>query len=462
MFVDRDKELDTLEAHHASGRGELFVLYGRRRIGKTALLQHFCRDKPHLFFIATTASPETQLARFSEKILELRGVPSSGATFPTWDVAFEQLTSLPGRPVVIVDEFTYLIDGDRAIPSVLQKAWDEKLKSGNVFLVLCGSYVGIMKRDVMAYSSPLYGRRTGSWHLGPLPIAAVARFVPRYDAVAAIETWALLGGIPYYLEAFDDSRSTIANAARLIVHPRSLLFNEPRLLMMEELREHRNYFSVLQAIAHGRTRLNEIAQAARLKPTSVGKYLDVLRGLRIVERRVPVTETRPEKSRRGVYRISDNFLRFWFRFVHPFQDRLDLGWLDTVIDEEVAPHFDSFVAEAFEDAAHAYVGEAGKRGDLPITLSRLGRWCSPEAEIDLLGINDQTQELLVGECKWTERPVGVNILEDLRAKVPLLPGGPWERVTPILFAKHGFTPALLARAAAEDVLLVTASDLVKA
>ncbi len=461
MFVNRQEELSILEEHYGSGKAELIVLYGRRRVGKTELLRVFCQDKPHIFFVATTASDAAQLARFTEQALTFQSIAPARLAFPSWDDAFEHLAGLPGRPVVVLDEFTYLLGGNRAISSILQKAWDTKLRHSSLFLVLCGSYMGMMEREVLGYRAPLYGRRTGGWLLDPLDCAAAAQFVPAYDPVQALETWAIAGGIPYYLEAFDDNLSVLDNACRRILHPRSLLYDEPRLLLMEELREPRNYFSILQAVAHGCTRQNEIAQAAHLPGSSVGKYLSVLRSLRLVERRVPVTETRPEKSRKGIYRISDPFLRFWFRFVHPFHDRLELGWLDTVVDEEVRPHLNQFVAEAFEQAALWDVARRARQGNLPFSPSLLGPWWSPDGEIDLVGLHAQTRELLVGECKWTERPVGLNILEDLKAKVNLLPGGPWSRVTYALFAKRGFTNDLQVRAARgeEEILLIPMADL---
>jgi len=464
MFVNREEELAFLEGHYRSGRAELFVLYGRRRVGKTELLRVFCQDKPHIFFIATTASDEAQLARFTGQVLTFQGISPAGLAFPSWDNAFEQLAALPGRPVVVLDEFTYLTGGNRAIPSILQKAWDTTLKHSSVCLILCGSYVGMMEREVLSYGAPLYGRRTGSWRLDPLDLAAAAQFVPAYDAVQALETWAILGGIPYYLETFDDNLPVLDNVRAHILHPRSLLYDEPRLLLMEELREPRNYFSILQAIAHGRTRRNEIAQAAHLPLSSVGKYLDVLRSLGIVGRQVPITETRPEKSRKGVYDIEDPFLRFWFRFVHPFRDRLELGYLDAVVDEEVRPHLDQFVAQAFELAAHWLIARRAQQGALSVTPSRVGRWWSPQGEIDLVALDDRHSELLVGECKWTERPVGVNVLEELKGKVGLLPGGPWGRIVYALCAKRGFTPALRARAASgdEEILLITPADLLPA
>ena len=459
MFVNREEELAFLEKHYRSSRAELFVLYGRRRVGKTELLRVFCQDKAHVFFIATTSSDESQLARFSEQILTFQGLSSTGLVFPSWDNAFEQLAALPGRPVVVLDEFTYLTGGNQAIPSILQKAWDTTLKHSDVFLILCGSYVGMMEREVLNYGAPLYGRRTGSWRLDPLDLAAAAQFTPAYDAMQALETWSILGGIPFYLETFDDRQSVLDNVRNHILHPRSLLYDEPRLLLMEELREPRNYFSILQAIAHGRTRRNEIAQTAHLPLSSVGKYLDVLRSLGIVERQVPVTETRPEKSRKGIYVIKDPFLRFWFRFVHPFRDRLELGYVDAVLAEELRPQLDQFVAQAFEQAAQWFISRQAQQGMLPITPSRVGRWWSPQGEIDLAALDDRNKELLVGECKWTKRPVGINVLEELRGKAALLPGGPWERIVYALFAKQGFTAALQTLAADEgNILLFTPSD----
>ena len=212
------------------------------------------------------------------------------------------------------------------------------------------------------------------------------------------------------------------------MNPRALLHNEPHLLLLEELREPRNYFPILQAIARGDTRRNRIAKASHLPLPTVGKYLDVLRGLDIVERRVPVTETRPDKSRKGIYWIKDSFLRFWFRFVHPFQDRLELGWVDTVMEEEVRPYLNQFVADAFEQVAHQRVARWATQGRLPFSPTRMGSWWSPNGEIYLVAFNEKTGELLLGEYKWTEREVGENILSDLKGKAKRFHGGPWNRV----------------------------------
>ncbi len=212
MFIDRKAELANLEARYRSERAELFVLYGRRRVGKTELLRHFCADKPHVFFIATLSSDLDQLASFSQQIWRFtHSEAPDGFTFPSWEAAFAALADLPGRPIVVLDEFTYLISGNRAIPSVLQKAWDERLRHTQLFLILCGSYIGMMEREVLSYQAPLYGRRTGSYLLSALELPAAAAFFPFYSAVQQIEAWAVLGGMPYYLDIFAGEADIFSN-----------------------------------------------------------------------------------------------------------------------------------------------------------------------------------------------------------------------------------------------------------
>ena len=248
MFIDRKAELANLETRFCSGRAELFVLYGRRRVGKTELLRHFCADKPHIFFIATLSSDLDQLASFSQDIWRLTHIDApEGFTLPSWEAAFRVLADLPGRPIVVLDEFTYLISGNKAIPSLLQKTWDEILRNTQVFLILCGSYVGMMEREILGYQAPLYGRRTGSYLLPALELPAAAAFFPAYTPTQQIETWAVVGGMPYYLTAFSDQADIFANIRAHILDSQGTLRREPQLLLMEELREPRNYFSVLRA-----------------------------------------------------------------------------------------------------------------------------------------------------------------------------------------------------------------------
>ncbi|MCL4505204.1 MAG: ATP-binding protein [Chloroflexi bacterium] len=468
MFIDRQVELEQLERLYRSDHAELFVLYGRRRVGKTDLLRAFCIGKPHIFFIATLSTDSEQLANFSQLIYGFdHPAAPDGFTFPTWEAAFNALAGieLPGaaRPVVVLDEFPYLISGNKAIPSIVQKAWDAVFKNTRLMLVLCGSYIGMMESEVLGHRSPLYGRRTASVLLRPLDLPSSALFFPRYNAEAGFMSWAVLGGMPYYLQTFDDRQNVVANVRRHILDAQTgALFNEPRLLLMEELREPRNYFSILRAIAQGRTRLNEITLASGVgEATSVARYLDILQQLHLVTRYVPATESQPEKSKKGLYQIDDHFLRFWFRYIHPNQAGLDLGLADAILEQRIKPDLDHFVAAPFEEAARSYIARLAQKGRLSFLPERIGGWWDRSAEIDVLAISRSEKAILAGECKWSVNPVGIDVLTDLKRKVQvLLRNGEIQKVQYALFARSGFTPALERRARDEGVQLYTVHQLV--
>ena len=466
MFIDRKTELELLDQRYRSNQAELFVLYGRRRVGKTELLRAFCADKPHVFFIATLSSDSEQLATFSQQVYGFThaDVPS-GFTFPSWEAALRALGELPGqpKPVIVLDEFTYLISGNKAIPSILQKVWDETLKNTQIMIVLCGSYIGMMETEVLGYQAPLYGRRTASTLLRPMDLASSALFFPSYSAEEKFLTWAVVGGMPYYLRTFQDSQDVFANIRQHILDAQSgTLFNEPRLLLMEELREPRNYFSLLRAIAQGRTRLNDIAQGAGIGDvTTVARYLDILQQMRLITRRVPATETQPEKSKKGIYHIDDHFLRFWFRYVHPNQSSLDLGLADAILQQRIKPDLDHFVANAFEEAAIIFTGRLAQAGELDFFPERIGGWWNRDAEIDVLAINLTEKIALVGECKWTIHPVGASVLDDLKQKAEiLLKEHQIKKVQFALFSRKGFTADVEAKSKNEGIRLFTADSIV--
>ncbi|MEN4012471.1 MAG: ATP-binding protein [Bellilinea sp.] len=461
MFIDRKTELDLLDQRYRSNQAELFVLYGRRRVGKTELLRAFCAGKPHLFFIATLSNDSEQLATFSQQVYGFNHAEApSGFTFPTWEAAFQALVELPmqPKPIIVLDEFTYLISGNKAIPSILQKVWDEKLKNTQIMMVLCGSYIGMMETEVLGYQAPLYGRRTASTLLRPMDLLSSALFFPSYSAEEKFIAWAVVGGMPYYLRTLQDSQDVYSNIRQHILNAQSgTLFNEPRLLLMEELREPRNYFSLLRAIAQGRTRLNEIAQGAGIGDvTTVARYLDILQQMRLITRCVPATETQPEKSKKGIYQIDDHFMRFWFRYVHPNQSSLDLGLADAILQQRIKPDLDHFVATAFEEAAIAFTGCLAQAGQLDFFPERIGGWWNRDAEIDVLAINLTEKIALVGECKWTIHPLGTTVLDDLNQKVEvLMKDHEIKKVQFAIFARNGFTTDLEHRSKNEGILLFT-------
>lgn len=455
MFVDRVRELQRLEERYASGKAELFVLYGRRRVGKTELLRAFCQGKPHIFYVADLGTEASTLAEFTRQISQhVFGAGDAISSFATWDAAFEFLArqAAQERLVVVIDEFTYLIDANDAVPSILQRLWDTQLQHTQLMLVLCGSYVGMMEQHVLAYRAPLYGRRTGQWRLQPLDFWNVHFFLSGYTVEDWVRAYAVLGGVPAYLRQFDENRSLLDNIERAILTQGNFLYDEPRFLMLQELRDPNRYFSVLEAIAGGKTRLNEIAQASGIAASSVTFYLNTLQEMNLIERAVPVTDVQAQKSKRGVYRLLDHYFRFWFRFVYPNRSLLERGE-QRQVRAKVEAELDQFVGPAFEGICQEYIWRRHASGELGFVPKAVGRWWDGQAEIDVVAAG--TDQILVGECKWTTRPIGVNMLDALKEKVGRLPLPKQSaEIRYALLARAGFTDDLRRQAEQEGILLV--------
>ena len=467
MFVNRERELNLLEQRYRSGKAELFVLYGRRRVGKTELLRAFCKDKPHIFYMADLGTETASLAEFTRQISRFVFNASEAISpFSSWDAAFEFLAnqSSQERLVVVIDEFTYLINANDSVPSILQRLWDTRLQHTQLMLILCGSYVGMMEQHVLAYRAPLYGRRTAQWQLQPLTFWNASLLLPGYSVDDLIRTYAILGGVPAYLHQFDaddisvgEDKRVLANITKNILTQGHFLHDEPRFLLLQELRDPSRYFSVLQAIAGGRTRMNEIAQNAGISTSSIGFYLNTLQEMGLVERLVPATEGVAHKSKRGIYRLRDHYFRFWFRFVFPNRSLLARGEVGQVA-AQVEAELDQYVGQAFESICHEFVWRLHRNGQLAFTPQSTGNWWGGNEEIDVVAVGEDA--ILLGECKWTTKPVGENLLDDLQRKAQLvLRQGKWSQVYYALFARSGFTPALVERASQESVLLVTPLDM---
>jgi AAA+ ATPase superfamily predicted ATPase len=462
MFVDRDMELAFLERTWNSGRAEFIVVYGRRRVGKTALLRTFCRDRSHTFWVASLSSEAILRQSFTDALWQSShpDETSAGFNYESWERAFGALAELAQdqRHCVVIDEFPYLAGSDPSVPSVLQKVWDERLQHTNLMLVLCGSHIGMMERQVLDYQAPLYGRRTGQMQLRPLPLHASAGLMPHLDPVSQIETYAVLGGIATYWAQFDPQSSLLDNIEQHILNPASYLYQEPLFLLREELQEPRNYFAILQAIAQGRTRLNEVVQITGMDRGPASRYLAILQDLRLVERRVPVTEPQPDKSRKGSYRLRDPFLAFWFRFVAPYVSILESGHTAPVA-RRIESELSTFLGPLFEDICREWLTDQAALGRLPFLPERLGAWWDGREEIDVVALGPDAA--LFGECKWTSRPVGANVLDDLKRKAhPLLQSARLRNAHYALFARSGFTEGLAAQAEHENILLVGPETLV--
>jgi len=351
-FIGRDRDLTVLSELCDSGDPELFVLYGRRRVGKTELLQRFCQGRRAIYFLAAQLRNRDNLRAFKATVSEGLGDRLAGEIdFPDWTAALAYLAEHGGdeRLVVVLDEFPYLCEADKSVPSQVQRFWDTRGKHSKLMLILCGSQVSFMEKEVLSERSPLFGRRTGQKRLEPIRPLDTLNFFPNWKVSDRVLAYAILGGMPAYLRRFDDRRTLRENVLRDLLRPEGYLFDEVQFLLRAELSNPATYNSILQAAARGARRLNDIALEVGVDSTTANKYLHVLRELRLVEREIPITDPDPLRSRRGTYRIADRFLQFHFRHLQPHVSLIHAGRGERVLDEFIEPDLLALYDEARTD-----------------------------------------------------------------------------------------------------------------
>lgn len=480
MFIGREAELKFLNDKYAEKQGQLIVLYGRRRVGKTETLREFCKGKPHVFFSCTQTTDRVQLRNFSGRILK-EDIPARNyiSEFDDWEKAFRAVLDLPygdRKKLLVIDEFPYMCRGNRSIPSILQNLWDSELRGSNAMIILCGSAMSFMEKELLAEKNPLYGRATGIYKMKEMGFYDAAKFFPNYSDHDKVLAYAVLGGIPHYLRQWNPEFSVSENIQRNILTKGCILYSEVDFLLHQELRETPIYNSIIETVALGSTRLNEISQKSLIEDASkTSVYLKNLIELGIVEREFSVDAKVKEhaNSNRGTYRLTDNFFRFWYAFGFSNFSQLEDGDVEGVYQYVVEPALHEFAALAFEDICREFVREMQKKNELPFRYSKMGRWTgkttvrdknaahglrTAETEIDLLCIDRNATEYLVGECKFKGTPFSYSEYLDTLAK--LTPLKEKAQFYYALFAENGFDEKLLSDAAANGTLLFSLEQIV--
>lgn len=460
-------ELGLLDSLFQRAGAQLLILYGRRRIGKTRLITDWQGgiQSPTLYWMASQTSAANQLRQFSQALFQfLNPAATVEPTFSytSWDAAFAEVGRAAGsqRLLVILDEFTYVMQADSEVPSLLQRVWDHQLKSSNVFLVLMGSLAGIIQRAALDYTSPLYGRATARLKLQPLSFGALATLLPRYTAEQRVAVYAITGGIPAYIEQFDDGLNIRQNLQDRIITPTNVMLNDAVFLLHEQLDEPRNYVALLEAIAAGYHALTDIATMAGIGRSNISKYLDVLQELGYVARDVSATVRRPEQSRQGRYIITDPYLRFYYRFLAPHRASIEQGYISQATSLLYDHLLDFIGTHTFEELCRDWIRVAAEMGRLPFLPERVGSHWSKQAQVDVIAINWRTKDILLGECKWGNQAVNHEVIETLVAKTEkVVPGEfPW-RIHYACFARHGFTTKARTVAANHSVSLITLAQI---
>ena len=467
-FIGRTSELATLNAELKRGSG-FVVIYGRRRVGKTTLIKEFIKDKRAFYFLATTESEAQSMKRFAGVLSRATKNPMlSKVTFTDWLDLFQVVADdhPDEKKVLVIDEFPYLVKTNPDFPSILQNAWDEVLKDHNVMLILCGSLISMMKKHALAYDSPLYGRRTAQIRLMPLQFTDVYA-VQNLSFEQAVEQYAITGGVPKYMEFFQSDEPLVEQIRRVVLSKNGFLYEEPDFLLNEEVQTPINYFSVLKAISDGNHKLSKIGMTMEQDTSAITPYLKTLIDLGFVIKNVPITEKNPERSRKSLYYVSDNFIRFWFRYVYPFKGELELDNQQIVLDEMGKDFKQKFVAFAYESICRNIFAELCRKGQIDFEPSRIGSyWCNDnegDTEIDVAAVDNQHKRLFLGECKYHAKPVDVAVYSALQEKgqsKELTAAFKGYEIVYGLFSKSGFTDRLVEMAAENSNLILIQEDAV--
>ena len=440
-FINREKEIELLQSEYNRNTSSFVVIFGRRRTGKTTLINQFLKDKKSLYFFADTQNEKGQIRRFQDQLADvfvdnlLKEV-----TIESWDLIFDHLSEkldTEERFVLAIDEFQSLVNSNKHFSSIFQRIFDTKLKNKNIMIILCGSLISMMYSETLAYNSPLYGRRTAQIKLQEIEFSYYNEFYKGLSNIELIEHFSVTGGIPKYIELFNQNKNLYKSIKTEILNKNKFLYLEPRFLLHEEVNDVSTYFSILSVIAAGNHKLNNITSRLGVQASSITSFLKKLIDLDIIDKQVPITETNPSKSKKGLYFIKDNFLRFWFCFVFPYQSYLEISNTDYV-EDKIKSELKYLVANVFESLSRQFMFKF----KFPFVIEKCGRWWDKNNEIDIVGIGDDN--IIFGECKWSGKHVGMSVLNELQAKSKNVK---WKAKNRneyfILFSKSGFSNELI-------------------
>lgn len=442
MFIGREKELETLNRYYLEPGFQMFILYGRRRIGKTTLLREFLKGKDNaVYYTAAETSPKENLKGLSAQILASQG--KAEISFSGYDAAFHYLgeCAKDRRILLILDEYPYLVKQDHGISTLLQRVIDEEWKDRNICLILCGSSISFMEEEVLGSRSPLYGRRTGQLKLGPLSYRKTREFLPDYTPEEWICVYAMTGGVPKYLEMFRSDRSLSENAKAGFFSPDGYFYEEPENLLKQEISKISLYNAIIGAIAHGAAKAGEIASTAGVENSVCVQALKKLQDIDIVHKRFPLTE--PHNRKQTQYVLADNMFRFWYGCVQKALSTISAGYGDAYYARIVEPALHQFAAPIFEEICREFAFEQGMKGEIPAFFTEKGSWWGTDPvthrpdDIDVVCISDEDRSALIGECKFKKEPVSAEISRKLHERAHLVL--PYQARYFALFSLGGFT-----------------------
>ncbi len=466
-FFDRESEIAELNQMLNSEKSQFVLLYGRRRVGKTTLLLHWARQskRPYIYWMAKRETPDA-CRRSLARVIWAWAYPEEESpkppSFDSWDVLFREISRLlkDQRVILIFDEFPYAMDSDSSLASHLQEAWDHFFKDKAIFLVLSGSHIGMMV-DLMNQNAPLYGRFTGQLPIGPLPFATLKNYFPDYSAAERVATYAVLGGIPAYLERFDPQKNLTENIRRHLFQRTGMFRSEPSFLVSDLVRETRNYEAILRSVASGDNTPGDISKRTGLAVNNIPSYLNRLRDLHLIERHVPATLPPGQRAvtTQSHYLVSDPFLRFYFRFIEPHQEMIELG-LHDALWARISEQFRAFIGgTTFEELSREWILIKAQNQALTFNPEIVGSHWSKDSQIDVVAINWHQKEILLGECKWGLNGIHRSVVTGLVEKASLVTADDNWHISYAFFSRGGFTEAAMEEAKKHHALTIELGEM---
>ena len=462
MFIGREKELKNLNRLYVSDKFEFAVIYGRRRVGKTAIINEFTKGKPSICFTGVETNEKQNLENFSKCILEFVTNKQANTSFDSFQTALEFVFDLAKeeRIVMVLDEYPYVARASKSLASTLQLLIDKYKDNSKLFLILCGSSMSYMEDEVLAYKAPLYGRRTAQFKIQPFEFWEACQYFTRLSDEDKALAYGIVGGTPQYLLQLNDTLSIEDNIKNTYLNPVSSIYEEPQNLLKQEVREPAIYNAIIAAIAAGYSKMSEISTKIGEDTSVCASYIKNLVSLGIVKKEMPFGE---DSARKTSYSIEDNMFRFWYRFVPENISIISRGATDLAYNR-IKPHLSDYMGSVFEEICKQYLWSLLLNGNCAIDFTDIGRWWGMNAktrqqvEIDIMGTADKNTALF-GECKWTNEKVDLGVLESLVEKSKLFH---FEKKHYYLFAKNGFKKGCVEKAnEMGNVTLVSYEDMLK-
>ena len=463
MFIGRERELQVLNETYEKDGFQMTVIYGRRRIGKSKLITEFIKGKKASYYVASKTSLDDNIGKWGQQFIEDIYPDMEGIEFSDINNFFKFVGNSCKHEKIILalDEIPYIAEADDSFLSLLQVAIDTILSKKNIYLIICGSAVSFMEREILNEKSPVFGRRSNQIFLKPFNYIDSAKFVSQYSHEEKAIVYGLTGGVAKYLTLFDDNLTLDENIINNYFKPSGYLYEEPMNLLSQEFSTVNKYNEIIEVCANGANKLNEISTKTHMSTSALTYNVGNLITIGVLSKVTAITDEKNKKKTR--YEITDGMYRFWYQFITKAKAAIEMDKGEVYYKKYVKPKLHDYMGEIFEYMCRYYILEKGLSGEIKCMVTNVGKWWGNDhrncpTDIDVVGIDNTANTALIGECKFKNDPIDKSVYDSLMAKKGLL-SGKYTEVQLALFSLSGFSKWVMENANEESVILITLEDM---